>query len=112
MHDAVLRTPTPRQRLVADADGSVRAPPHPAHHVAPMSITAPSPYDTGLDRNAANHAPLTPLTLIDWAATACPERTSVIHGVRRFRWRETYARCRRKNTTQQKLNFISLLLNF
>ena len=60
-----------------------------------MSITVPSPYDTGLDRTAANHAALTPLTLIDWAATACPERTSVIHGARRFRWRETYARCRR-----------------
>ncbi len=60
-----------------------------------MSITVPGPYDMGLDRTAANYAALTPLTLIDWAATACPERTSVIHGARRFRWRETYARCRR-----------------
>ena len=60
-----------------------------------MPITEPSPYDTGLDRTAANYAALTPLTLIDWAATACPERTAIIHGARRFSWRETYARCRR-----------------
>ncbi|HEX5387511.1 MAG TPA: acyl-CoA synthetase [Gemmatimonadales bacterium] len=57
--------------------------------------TAPSPYDTGLDRNAANFAPLTPLTLLDWAASACPDRVSTIYGERRITWRETYTRCRR-----------------
>ena len=47
-----------------------------------------------LRRNSANFAPLTPLTFIRWSAHACPNRTAVIHGARRFTWRETYARCR------------------
>src|SRR5215470_13504540 len=54
-----------------------------------------SAYDLGLDRNAANHAPLTPLTFLDWSATVYPGKTSVIHGTRRMSWAETYARCRR-----------------
>jgi fatty-acyl-CoA synthase len=52
-------------------------------------------YDRGLDRNAANHAPLSPLSFLRWSADVYPERTSVIHGARRYRWSETYARCRR-----------------
>jgi fatty-acyl-CoA synthase len=52
-------------------------------------------YDRGLDRNAANHAPLTPLSLLRWSADVYPERPSVIHGPRRYRWRDTYERCRR-----------------
>jgi len=52
-------------------------------------------YDLGLDRNAANYAPLTPLGFIEWAGAVCPQRTAVIHGARRFTWRETFARCRR-----------------
>ena len=55
----------------------------------------PSPYDADLDKNAANHAPLTPLTLIAWAAHTYPDRVAVIHGAIRRTWGETYARCRR-----------------
>jgi fatty-acyl-CoA synthase len=47
-----------------------------------------------LPRNRANFAPLTPLTFISWSALACPNRTAVIHGSRRFTWKETYERCR------------------
>jgi fatty-acyl-CoA synthase len=54
-----------------------------------------SPYDTGLDRNQANHAPLSPLSLIRRAAAVYPDRPAIIHGARRFTWAETYARCRR-----------------
>ncbi|MBI2689269.1 MAG: acyl-CoA synthetase [Acidobacteria bacterium] len=54
-----------------------------------------SPYDTRLDRNAANYAPLTPVSFLAWAAEVFPERVSGIHGTRQFTWRETYARCRR-----------------
>jgi fatty-acyl-CoA synthase len=60
-----------------------------------MPRTSPSLYDTGLDKNPANYAPLTPLTFIDWAASVCPDRVAVVYGERRFTWRETYARCRR-----------------
>ncbi len=54
-----------------------------------------SAYETHLDKNAANHAPLTPLVFLDWAADVHPERLAVIHGPRRFTWQETRERCRR-----------------
>ncbi|MGH9817976.1 MAG: AMP-binding protein, partial [Candidatus Acidiferrales bacterium] len=53
------------------------------------------PFEQHLDKNPANHAPLTPLSFIERAARVYPNRTAVIHGARRFTWRETYARCRR-----------------
>ncbi|HWA81727.1 MAG TPA: acyl-CoA synthetase [Acetobacteraceae bacterium] len=43
--------------------------------------------------NAANYAPLTPLSFLAWTASVYPDRLSVIHGTRRFTWRETEARC-------------------
>ena len=52
-------------------------------------------YETHLDQNPANFAPLTPLTLIERAATVFPGHTAVIHGDRRYSWAESYARCRR-----------------
>ncbi len=54
-----------------------------------------TPYDIGLDKCAANHVPLSPLSFLERTAQIYPQRTSVIHGARRFTWRETYARCRR-----------------
>ena len=58
-------------------------------------MTGNSAYLTGLDRNQANYAPLTPLTFLERAAYVHPEHPSVVHGAQRFTWRETYARCRR-----------------
>jgi fatty-acyl-CoA synthase len=55
----------------------------------------PGPFEQTLERNPANYAPLTPLSFLERAATVYPARTSVIHGARRFTWKETYARCRR-----------------
>ncbi len=52
-------------------------------------------YDQHLEKNPANFAPLTPLQFLERAAYVYPERVSVIHGARRFTWKETYARCRR-----------------
>jgi len=52
-------------------------------------------YDVGLERNAANYAPLTPLSFIAWSADVYPERLAVVHGARRYTWRETYTRSRR-----------------
>jgi fatty-acyl-CoA synthase len=54
-----------------------------------------SPFEQDLYRTPANYAPLTPLSFIERAASVYPERASVIHGARRFTWKETYARCRR-----------------
>jgi fatty-acyl-CoA synthase len=52
-------------------------------------------YDRDLDRNDANYAPLTPLSLIARTAYIWPDHTAVIHGDRRFTWSGTYARSRR-----------------
>jgi fatty-acyl-CoA synthase len=52
-------------------------------------------YHQGLDKNQANHAPLTPLTFIERAAYVYPNKLSVVHGEQRFTWQQTYARCRR-----------------
>ncbi|MBM4187646.1 MAG: acyl-CoA synthetase [Gemmatimonadetes bacterium] len=51
-------------------------------------------YDQGLERRPANYAPLTPLGFLDWAARVYPQRTSLIHGARRFTWAETARRAR------------------
>ena len=56
---------------------------------------AASPYAVGLDKNAANFAPLTPVSFIARTAAVYPERPAVIHGAVRRNWAETYARCRR-----------------
>jgi len=48
-----------------------------------------------LPRNAANYAPLTPLSFIARAAHIWPQRMAVVHGARRYTWEESYARSRR-----------------
>ena len=52
-----------------------------------------NPYAIGLDKNAANYTPLSPLSFIERTAAVYPQRISVIHGARRYTWGETYARC-------------------
>ncbi len=51
--------------------------------------------DADLTRNAANHAPLTPLLFLDRAADVYPERTAIVHGRLRQSWAQTRERCRR-----------------
>jgi fatty-acyl-CoA synthase len=62
----------------------------------------PNPYEQDLDKNPANYAPLTPLSFIERAAYVYPERVSVVHGERRFTWKETYARARRLGSALAK----------
>ena len=50
-------------------------------------------YDRGLDRRVANYEPLTPLSFLQRTAWVFPEHPSVLHGGRRFTWRETRQRC-------------------
>ena len=49
-------------------------------------------YEQSLERNAANYAPLTPLSFIERAASVYPDRVALIHGDRRQTWSETYRR--------------------
>ena len=51
-------------------------------------------FDQDLDRNAANHAPLSPLSFIERTAEIYPHRLAVIHGDLRRTWSEVYTRCR------------------
>ena len=52
-------------------------------------------YDRGLDRQAANYEPLTPLSFLQRTAWIFPDRPSLVHGARRFTWSETRRRCHR-----------------
>ncbi|HUZ73921.1 MAG TPA: AMP-binding protein [Stellaceae bacterium] len=52
-------------------------------------------YDLDLEPCAANYQPLTPLTFLLRSADVFPDRVAVIHGNRRFTWREHAERCRR-----------------
>ncbi len=57
--------------------------------------THPNPYRQGLSRNAANHVPLSPISLVDWAADVFPDRLALIHGELRLSWAQLRARARR-----------------
>ena len=54
-----------------------------------------TPYDTDLERNAANFQPLTPLSFLARAAEIYPDQTAIIHGSRSWNYRQFYARARR-----------------
>jgi fatty-acyl-CoA synthase len=52
------------------------------------------PYDTDLDRNPANHQPLTPLTYLSRAALVFPDHPAIVHGDLRRTYRDFYTRSR------------------
>ncbi len=58
-------------------------------------MPASNPFEIGLDRNAANFVPLTPLSFLERTASVYPDRIAVIHGELRRNWAETQARCHR-----------------
>ncbi|MEM7507520.1 MAG: acyl-CoA synthetase [Pseudomonadota bacterium] len=60
-----------------------------------MTSGGANPYEVGLDRNAANFQPLTPLSHLARAAAIWPQRVAVIHGDQRVSYADFYARSRR-----------------
>jgi len=68
-----------------------------------MTERKTSPYDQGMDKNAANYVPITPLTFIERSAYIYPDRVAVIHGQRRYTWSETYNRSRRLASALKQL---------
>jgi fatty-acyl-CoA synthase len=60
-----------------------------------MSIQPTHPYESGLDKNAANYVPLTPIGFLLRTASVYPNRLAVAYGERRYSWREALERCRR-----------------
>jgi fatty-acyl-CoA synthase len=53
-----------------------------------------NPYNIDLDRNPANHLPLTPLTFLDRAASVFPNHIAIVHGALRRNYAEFYMRSR------------------
>src|SRR6185437_15857474 len=60
-----------------------------------MKTKAAGPYDIGLNKNAANFVPLSPIAFLTRTASVYPNRTAVVHGERRYTWREVQQRCHR-----------------
>ena len=52
-------------------------------------------YDRDLDKNPANHVPLSPISFLIRADRVYPDRIGVIHGSRRITYRQMLERCRR-----------------
>ena len=53
-----------------------------------------NPYDA-FAKDAANYVPLSVLSFLPRAAAIYPDSEAIIHGLRRYTWREVFARCRR-----------------
>ena len=53
------------------------------------------PYALGLDKNAANYVPLSPLSYLQRSAGVYPDRVAIVYGTLRQTWAQTYERCRR-----------------
>jgi fatty-acyl-CoA synthase len=57
---------------------------------------------SGLDRNRANYAPLTPISFLFRSADVFPHKTSVVYNDLRQTWAETAERCRRMASALRK----------
>ena len=51
-----------------------------------------SSYDTNLDKNKANHIPLTPLTFLERAKDVYPNYEAIVYEDRKYTWTEVYKR--------------------
>lgn len=54
-----------------------------------------SSFESGLDKNDANYASLSPLSFLKRSAAVYPDKVAVIHGERRYTYAEFYKRCRK-----------------
>ena len=52
-------------------------------------------FDRGLERNAANYVPLTPVAFLERSERVYPGKVAVVHGQTAYTYREFAARCRR-----------------
>jgi len=59
-------------------------------------------FEQDLPRNAANFAPISPLSFLERCAEVYPLRLAIVHGELRRDWGEVYARCRRLASALQR----------
>ncbi len=64
---------------------------------------AASPFSTGLDKNPANYAPLSPLSFLARAAEVFPDQLAVIHGSQRMDYQTLYRRTRQLGSALSRL---------
>lgn len=62
-----------------------------------------NPYRAGLEKNAANFSPLSPLSFLRRASDVYPDRVAIIHGEASRTWREVANRCTRLASGLRKL---------
>ncbi len=58
-------------------------------------MTRQGHYSIGLDKNAANYVPLSPLSFLVRSASIYPNHTSAVYEGRTFTWAQTFERCKR-----------------
>ena len=58
-------------------------------------MTTVNLYEQGLEKNAANHVALSPVSFVERSAEVFGELPAVIHGARRYSWRQTHERSAR-----------------
>lgn len=70
-----------------------------------MGITSegPNPFTIGLEKTAANYAPLSPLSFLARAADVFPDHIAIVHGRQRTSYREFYARSRQLASALSRL---------
>jgi fatty-acyl-CoA synthase len=61
-------------------------------------------YDTGLDKNNANFAALSPVSFVERSAEVFGDLTAVIHGSRRYTWAQTHERSARLAAALQAMS--------
>ena len=59
-------------------------------------------YERDLPQNAANHAPLSPLSFLQRSAEVHTNRLAIVHGALRQTWGDTYRRCRQLASALQR----------
>ena len=62
-----------------------------------------SPYDTSLDKNDANHIPLTPLSFLERAKDVYPDYEAIVYEDRKYTWSEVYKRATKFASALEKI---------
>jgi fatty-acyl-CoA synthase len=86
------KAPQPRPRKSLARRNALAAPRRSAHL---KPVLGRNPYDTDLDRNAANYQPLTPLTFLERAAAVFPRCTAIVHGDKNYTYAQFYERAKK-----------------
>ena len=60
-------------------------------------------YETNLDKNKANHVPLTPLSFIKRAKDIYPNYEAIIYEDRKYTWTQVYKRCLKFASALEKI---------